>query len=67
MESISQIDDNQYINKGYNEILKNAFNFFDNKTNNINKEIESIKDFFKFFISKGNSKKITYERINNLF
>lgn len=45
-----------YSKKENNEIIKKAYNFFESKTNKINKEIESIKEFIKFLIPKGNIK-----------
>jgi len=56
MESMLQVEESLKLNKGYNEFMKKSFSFFENKTNNINREIESIKEFFKFLLSKGKHK-----------
>jgi len=54
METLLQFEDYINTNKGNNDLTKISLNFFENKTRNINKEIESIKEFLKFFISQGN-------------
>lgn len=55
LDSISQIEDEYFATQeDHNEVLKRSYYIFENKANNINKELDSIKDFFRFLLSKGN-------------
>jgi len=52
MEPNSQLEENINYNNGVNFILKKSFTFFQDKSNKINKELESLREFIKYLISK---------------
>ena len=52
MESALLEDNIHY--KTSHDIIRRSFNFLELKTNKINKELDSVKDYFKCLISKSN-------------